>query len=177
MLSAEAARAQAVQGSINGVFEGKMSNFATPETSEIHASPDMLWIRRTSVPPPQEEVTLQSNALPARHCSLQKLKTSVKRILKQFRILRRALVHPQVPWHAKAVAGCAFLYVVSPIQLIPTFIPVIGQMDDALMAMLAIKYLQRYVPQPVLDECDSNVRISRRPKDLLVPSTGVLPNS
>ena len=34
-------------------------------------------------------------------------------------IIRQALVHPQVPWHAEAVAGCALLYVVSPIQITP----------------------------------------------------------
>jgi uncharacterized membrane protein YkvA (DUF1232 family) len=82
-----------------------------------------------------------------------------------------------VPWHAKAVAGCALLYVVSPIQIIPNFIPVIGQMDDLLVVTLGIKYLRRYVPQSVLDECESNSCIPRNPKILVTPVTGLLPNS
>jgi uncharacterized membrane protein YkvA (DUF1232 family) len=40
------------------------------------------------------------------------------------------LRHPAVPWHAKVVAACSVGYLLSPIQFIPTFIPVIGQLDD-----------------------------------------------
>ncbi len=86
-------------------------------------------------------------------------------------------MHPQVPWHAKAVAGCAVLYIVSPIQIIPNFIPVIGQMDDVLVVTLGIKYLRRYVPQSVLDECESNLPIVGKPKIVVSPVTGPLPNS
>jgi len=106
-----------------------------------------------------------------------KLKASIKRVFKQFRIIRRALVHPQVPWHAKAVAGCAVLYVVSPIQIIPNFIPIIGQMDDVLVVTLAVKYLKRYVPQDVLYECESNSCIFRKPKVLVSQVAGALTNT
>lgn len=78
---------------------------------------------------------------------VQKLKSSLQRVFKEFRIMRRALVHPLVPWHAKVVTGCAVLYVVSPIQLVPNFIPIIGQMDDVLVVTLGIRYLRRYVPK------------------------------
>ena len=81
-------------------------------------------------------------------------------------------MHPQVPWHAKAVAGCAVLYVVSPIQIIPNFIPIIGQMDDVLVVTLGIKYLRRYVPQSVLDECESHLPIVGKPKIVVSPVTG-----
>jgi uncharacterized membrane protein YkvA (DUF1232 family) len=85
-------------------------------------------------------------------------RATVVQLLEQFRLVRRALVHPKVPWHAKAVAGCAFVYIVSPIQLIPNFIPIVGQMDDVVALMLAIRYLKRNVPQAVLDECRNNPR-------------------
>jgi uncharacterized membrane protein YkvA (DUF1232 family) len=83
------------------------------------------------------------------------LKTRAGQLYKQFRILARALVHPGVPWYAKLVCGCAVLYVASPIQLIPHFIPVIGQLDDVLVIGLSIKFLKRFVPQAVLDECQN----------------------
>jgi uncharacterized membrane protein YkvA (DUF1232 family) len=105
------------------------------------------------------------------------MKISIKRVFKQFRIIRRALVHPQVPWHAKFVAGCAVLYVVSPIQIIPNFIPIIGQMDDVLVVTLGIKYLKRFVPQSVIEECESNARIPRKPKIFVGPATSPLSNS
>ena len=91
----------------------------------------------------------------------EKLKASAGKFLQEFRIMRRSLVHPQVPWHAKAIAGCAFLYVISPIQLIPNFIPVIGQMDDVIVVIAAMKYLRKNVPQAVLDECKNRSRTPR----------------
>jgi sulfatase modifying factor 1 len=127
--------------------------------------------------------TLQDQVCPEAHheqpaqAPANKLKASIKRVFKQFRIVRRTLVHPQVPWHAKAVAGCAVLYVVSPIQIIPNFIPIIGQMDDVLVVTLAIKYLKRYVPQDVLDECESNSCIFRKPKVLVSQVAGALTNT
>jgi len=81
------------------------------------------------------------------------LKARANQLFKQFRILTRALVHPDVPWYAKLVCGCSVLYIVSPIQLIPNFIPVIGQMDDVLVISLSLKLLKRSIPQAVLDEC------------------------
>jgi uncharacterized membrane protein YkvA (DUF1232 family) len=72
-----------------------------------------------------------------------------------------------VPWHAKAVAGCAVLYIVSPVQLIPNFIPVIGQMDDVPVVTLGLKYLRRYVPPHVLDECENGPHHSQVNKILV----------
>jgi uncharacterized membrane protein YkvA (DUF1232 family) len=99
-------------------------------------------------------------ALPGRkqQTLAETLKDSAKRFLTQFRVIRRALRHPQVPWYAKAVAGCAVLYVFSPIQLIPNFIPIIGQMDDVLVVSMGIKFLKKCVPQYVLDDCERDAR-------------------
>jgi sulfatase modifying factor 1 len=108
--------------------------------------------------PVEEKVPLSEVEEQGKQPSVEKLKSSIKQVFKQFRIMRRAVVHPQVPWHAKAVAGCALLYVVSPIQIIPNFIPIIGQMDDVLVVTLGIRYLRRWVPQSVLEECENHVR-------------------
>jgi len=136
-------------------------------------------ILRTAEGLPQEEaapeIQQEQAPQPVQQPKNNKLKSSIKRVFKQFRIIRRALVHPHVPWHAKAVAGCAVLYVVSPIQLIPNFIPIIGQMDDVLVVTLGIKYLRRHVPQSVLEECESHAPIPRKPKILVSPEP--LPSS
>jgi uncharacterized membrane protein YkvA (DUF1232 family) len=108
---------------------------------------------------PEEDVShAKAHGNDAQGSTVQKLNASIKLFFTQFRIIRRALVHPRVPWHAKAVAGCAALYIVSPLQLIPNFIPVIGQMDDILVVTLGLKYLRRYVPKDVLDECENGPR-------------------
>jgi uncharacterized membrane protein YkvA (DUF1232 family) len=83
------------------------------------------------------------------------LKTRVRQLFNQYRSILRALVHPGVPWYAKLVCGCAAVYVASPIQLIPNFIPIIGQLDDVLVITLSIKLLKRSVPPKVLDECQN----------------------
>jgi uncharacterized membrane protein YkvA (DUF1232 family) len=97
-----------------------------------------------------------------RQLAWQRLAATLKarggELLRQFRILTRALVHPAVPWYAKLVCGCSVLYVASPIQLIPNFIPVIGQLDDVLVIGLSIRLLKRSVPPTVLDECKNGSR-------------------
>jgi formylglycine-generating enzyme required for sulfatase activity/uncharacterized membrane protein YkvA (DUF1232 family) len=113
----------------------------------------------------------------AHESTAQKLNTSIKLFLKQVRIIRRAFVHPRVPWHAKAVAGCAVLYIVSPIQLIPNFIPIIGQLDDVLMVSLGLKYLRRYVPQDVLDECENGPHHPQVSKILVNQGSDPIPMS
>jgi uncharacterized membrane protein YkvA (DUF1232 family) len=64
-----------------------------------------------------------------------------------------AFKHPRVRWYAKLVAACTAGYLVSPVQLIPSFIPVIGLLDDFLVVLLGAKLLQRIIPPDVLAEC------------------------
>jgi uncharacterized membrane protein YkvA (DUF1232 family) len=96
------------------------------------------------------------------------LRTRAGQLYKQFRTLTRALVHPGVPLYVKLVCGCAVLYVVSPIQLIPNFIPIIGQLDDVLVIGLSIRLLKRSVPPTVLEECQN---ASRPPLVSAIPLT------
>jgi uncharacterized membrane protein YkvA (DUF1232 family) len=86
------------------------------------------------------------------------LRTRACQLYREFRVLTRALVHPKVPWYAKLVCGCAVLYVVSPVQLIPNFIPIVGQLDDFLVIGLSVRLLKRSVPPTVLEECQSASR-------------------
>jgi uncharacterized membrane protein YkvA (DUF1232 family) len=64
-----------------------------------------------------------------------------------------AFKHPRVHWYAKLVAACIAGYLLSPIQLIPTFIPMIGLLDDLLVLFLGVKLLQRIIPPDILIEC------------------------
>ena len=53
---------------------------------------------------------------------------------------------PRVPWYAKAVAACVAAYALSPIDLIPDFIPVLGYLDDLIILPLGILLAVRLVP-------------------------------
>ena len=59
---------------------------------------------------------------------------------------------PRVPRRAKIVVALAGLWVLSPIDLIPEFIPVIGPIDDVIVVALALRYAARRVPREVLFE-------------------------
>ena len=58
----------------------------------------------------------------------------------------------RVPWHAKAVAGMVAAYALSPIDLIPDFIPVLGYFDDFIIVPLGIVLAVRLIPAPLMAE-------------------------
>lgn len=89
-----------------------------------------------------------------------KLSTDMVFALRQVHVLTLVLRHPEAPWHAKATAAFAVLYVLSPIQLIPTFIPVIGQMDDLFVVWLAMKLVRKSVSKRVIAHCEFQARLS-----------------
>ncbi len=64
--------------------------------------------------------------------------------------VRRLRSHPAVPPRARIAVGVAGLWVLSPIDLIPEFLPVIGPLDDVVVVALAFRYAARSVPREVL---------------------------
>lgn len=85
-----------------------------------------------------------------------RLRRDLIAIAKQVHLLSLLMKRPEVPWPAKAAGGCAIAYIFSPIQLIPTFIPVIGQLDDLVVLFLGTKVVRRFTPASVLSECEAN---------------------
>lgn len=65
---------------------------------------------------------------------------------------RRLRADPRVPRRAKVAIVGALVWLVSPIDLIPEFLPVVGALDDVVVFVLALRYAARQVPQPVLVE-------------------------
>ena len=59
---------------------------------------------------------------------------------------------PRVPWHAKAIAGAVAAYALSPIDLIPDFIPVLGYLDDLIIVPLGIALAIRLIPSELMSE-------------------------
>ena len=66
--------------------------------------------------------------------------------------MRRLRRHPAVPRRARLAVAVAAVYVISPVDLIPEFIPVIGPLDDVVVVALALRYAGRSVPRDVLLE-------------------------
>ena len=59
---------------------------------------------------------------------------------------------PRTPCGAKLVAGAVAAYALSPIDLIPDFIPVIGYLDDLILVPLGIWLAVRLIPDPLMEE-------------------------
>jgi uncharacterized membrane protein YkvA (DUF1232 family) len=59
---------------------------------------------------------------------------------------------PRVPWYAKTLAVLVVAYALSPIDLVPDFIPVLGYLDDAILVPLGILLTLRLIPSEVMRE-------------------------
>ena len=76
---------------------------------------------------------------------------------------RRLRRHPDVPARAKVALLVAILWVLSPIDLIPEFLPVIGPLDDVVAVVLLLRYAARSIPRAtLLEACPSDPHLLDR---------------
>jgi uncharacterized membrane protein YkvA (DUF1232 family) len=74
---------------------------------------------------------------------------------------------PRVPWYAKLAAGAVAAYALSPIDLIPDFIPVLGYLDEVIILPLGILLVVKLIPAPLMDEFRQEaIRREHRPKSV-----------
>jgi uncharacterized membrane protein YkvA (DUF1232 family) len=69
-----------------------------------------------------------------------------------------AIKRNETPWYAKVAGGLAVVYALSPIDLIPDFIPVLGMLDDLIILPALIALTVSWIPASVLEECRELVR-------------------
>jgi uncharacterized membrane protein YkvA (DUF1232 family) len=81
-------------------------------------------------------------------------KEGIATVWKQTKFLVVILKHRRAPWTSRAIALAAVLYLVSPVQLIPSFVPVIGQVDDLLVIFWGMKLVRRLTPGDIAAECE-----------------------
>ena len=84
---------------------------------------------------------------------LEKLKRWAEILRGNIKALSLARKDPRVPWVAKAVLVLVVAYALSPIDLIPDFIPVLGLLDDLILLPLGIALAIRLMPKDVWAEC------------------------
>jgi len=81
------------------------------------------------------------------------LKTKIKKLKKEVGALYLAYKRPDVPIYAKLVSILVVGYALSPIDLIPDFIPVLGYLDDLILVPLGIAFAIKLIPKNIMDEC------------------------
>jgi uncharacterized membrane protein YkvA (DUF1232 family) len=80
-------------------------------------------------------------------------KQRVQQLKKETYTVYLASKDPRVPWYAKVLIAFVVGHTFSPIDLIPDFIPILGYMDDFIIAPLGIAFAIKMIPQDVLAEC------------------------
>ena len=80
-------------------------------------------------------------------------KQKAKRLKTEVYALYLACKDPRVPWYARALAVVVVGYALSPIDLIPDPIPVLGYLDDLILLPLGILLVIKMIPQEVLADC------------------------
>jgi uncharacterized membrane protein YkvA (DUF1232 family) len=81
-----------------------------------------------------------------------KLKDWARTIKRDVHAMYLAARDPRTPWYAKALALCVAGYALSPIDLIPDFIPVLGYLDDLILLPLGILAVVKMIPPEVMAE-------------------------
>ncbi len=84
---------------------------------------------------------------------IDNLKQKARELKKDVMALYLAYRRSDVPWYAKLFAAVVVGYALSPIDLVPDFIPVLGYLDDLLLIPLGISLAVRMIPKTVMEEC------------------------
>jgi uncharacterized membrane protein YkvA (DUF1232 family) len=92
-----------------------------------------------------------------------KLRTSVACFAVDVVFLYRLVRHPKTPWYARGLLSLPVIYICSPIQLIPNFIPVVGQMDDLFVIWMTKRIARRLVDEETREECHCAAVATRLP--------------
>jgi uncharacterized membrane protein YkvA (DUF1232 family) len=81
---------------------------------------------------------------------MQRLETWARALKRDVMTLWFALKHPDTPWYARLFAAAVAAYALSPIDLIPDFVPVLGYLDDLIIVPVGVWLFLKIVPDHVL---------------------------
>lgn len=100
---------------------------------------------------------------------MNRLKNWAKLIKRDIMALYLAAKDSRVPWYAKVLAAMVAAYALSPIDLIPDFIPIIGYLDDLIILPLGIFLVIRMIPKAVMDDLrnQAEAKLIERPRSII----------
>ncbi len=89
-----------------------------------------------------------------------RLQQIAQHLKSELALYQRVLRHPQTPKMAKVLLWLAVAYVLLPFDLIPDFIPLIGQLDDLIVVPGLIYLALKIIPEALIEECRMQVKES-----------------
>jgi uncharacterized membrane protein YkvA (DUF1232 family) len=95
-------------------------------------------------------------------------KEQAQRLQKEALVLYFVFRNRRTPWYVRGMAACCVAYMFSPVQLIPSFIPVIGFLDDFLVLFVGAKVVRWLTPPDLLSECSeqADATAARRSEEI-----------
>ena len=90
--------------------------------------------------------------------AFSQLQNWARRLKQETLALYLAARHPLTPWFARVIIAGLVAYALSPIDLIPDFIPVVGYLDDLILLPLGIALVLQLIPPAVMQECRESAR-------------------
>ena len=84
---------------------------------------------------------------------MSKLKDRAKKLKTDVPAVFLALKEKRTPWYAKIIAAVVVVYALSPIDLIPDFVPVLGYLDDIIILPALIAWCVSCIPDEVFADC------------------------
>jgi uncharacterized membrane protein YkvA (DUF1232 family) len=95
---------------------------------------------------------------------LSRIKTWARRLNRDGHAVYIASRDPRVPWYVKALAIAVAAYALSPIDLIPDFIPIVGYLDDLVIVPFGVWLVVSLIPAEIMAECRAKADAAgRRP--------------
>ena len=88
----------------------------------------------------------------------QRWKMGARRLKREVRALYLAYRDPRTPWYGRVLAALVVAYALSPIDLIPDPIPVLGYLDDLILIPLGVALALRMIPREVMAECRAHAQ-------------------
>jgi uncharacterized membrane protein YkvA (DUF1232 family) len=105
---------------------------------------------------------------------LRRLKPWALALKRDVKAIYLASRDARVPWYSKALAGAVAAYALSPIDLIPDFIPVLGYLDDLIVVPLGVALVVRLIPPEVMEEYRIRATDSRGTPVSFAGATGIV---
>jgi uncharacterized membrane protein YkvA (DUF1232 family) len=93
---------------------------------------------------------------------IEKMRQAARALKSEIAVLAAAVRDGRTPWYAKALGALIIGYALSPIDLIPDFIPVLGLLDDLILLPLGIWAVRRMIPAAVLAEHRAKIAVGAR---------------
>lgn len=89
--------------------------------------------------------------------SAERLKAITRQLKRELQVYRLLLNHPETPLFSKILLGLAVGYLLLPFDLIPDFIPILGQLDDVVLIPLLLYLAHLQIPSTLIQQCREQV--------------------